>query len=87
MSESYTEQEAEVPFEVKYRRIDHNDTFSSSSEEEEQNSIVHLFSYEKEQLFETPLSSISERESEYYSPDSQNITLERLEYKKIQYLL
>jgi hypothetical protein len=86
LSESYPEQEAEAPCEVKYRRIDHNDTFSSS-EEEEQNSIVHLFSYEKEQLFETPLSSISERESEYYSPDSQNITLERLEYKKIQYLL
>lgn len=36
---------------------------------------------------ETPLSSITERDSEYCSPDSKSFTLQRLEYKKIQYLL
>jgi hypothetical protein len=53
---------------------------------------VHLFSYDQEKYLESPLSKISERDSEYYSPGSKNcpsslFSVESLEYKKIFYLL
>jgi hypothetical protein len=49
---------------------------------------VHLFSYEKENGLDSPLSRITEREEEYFSPESKQSSLAAsLEYKKIFYLL
>ena len=79
MSDSGVSGDEEV-IHLNYRRVDEgeeeeyeeaNETFLEDMDEAvTEPSIIHLYSYTKEKI-ESPLSKISERESEYQSPDSK----------------